>query len=368
MKILVDAREVHPHRAGIGRYIYNLFRDMEKASPSHRFSAVVMAEGACSLPPLLQGDTLEIPWNDFNRALKPVWDNILLARRFHNTGCDLMFAPCHFAPVFGKRIPVAAVIHDLTPFLFPQTFGQVRGSYLRFMMERLAHRARVISVPSENTKNDIVRRFKLDSDKIRVIYPSLGPITEAAIAENPVKAEKYILTVGTMEPRKNLPRLIRAYSRLPEDIRRGYPLVITGRTGWKSGGLQDMAARAGVAENVIFTGFIAESSLPAVFAGAAVFCYPSLYEGFGYPPLEAMYYGTPVLTSKVSSLPEVVGEAALMVNPESEEDIVAELLKLLTEESLRAKMREKGRIQARKFIDNGFAEKTLALFEEAAGG
>lgn len=365
MKILVDARELHPHRAGIGRYIFNLFHDMERAVPSHSFSAVVMESGAPYLPRLLGNEPLKIRWNNFNRALKPVWDNYFLARRFHRLGCGLYYAPCHFGPVFDKRIPIVATIHDLTPFLFPETFGRARGAYLRFMMKRLVKAARRISTPSENTRNDLIKTLGVNPDKILVIRPSLGPLPGASVGENPVKADKYILSVGTMEPRKNLARLIKAYSRLPSSLREEYPLVITGRAGWKTGGLRSTAEQEGVTNNTIFTGFIAEEHLPAVLAGAAVFCYPSLYEGFGFPPLEAMYFGTPVLTSNVSSLPEVVGDAALAVNPHSIEEISDGLNRLLTDEPLREKLRRKGFKQAGEFIDNGFAEKTLKFFDEA---
>ena len=365
MKILVDAREVHRTGAGIGRYIYNLFHDLERVDCPYSFGAVVTREGVASLPPLLADETLEISVNAVTRLLKPVRDNLGIPRFFKRGDFRLFYAAGHFAPAFDDRIPLAATVHDLTPFIFREAFPWYVGAYLRFSMKRIASKAKVIAVPSENTKVDLIRILGVEADRIRVIYPSLA-LSEPKIAPdtNPVKLEKYILTVGTNEPRKNLSRLIQAYSRLEPDLREEYPLVITGKMGWKGYSYDEMIKGLGIAKNVIFTGFIEERMLPYLFKRSTIFCYPSLYEGFGYPPLEAMFYGAPVLTSNVASLPEVMGDAAVLVNPYSVEAIADGMKKLLHNESLRAELRNEGRVQAQKYNNNGFAEGMMKVFGE----
>jgi glycosyltransferase involved in cell wall biosynthesis len=260
---------------------------------------------------------------------------------------------------------MAATIHDLTPFLYPRTFPQIVGLYLRISLRSIAHRAKIISVPSESTKRDLIRILGVEEKRIKVIYPSLVPVEVKIRPEvNPVKLEKYILAVGTNEPRKNLKGLIEAYSKLAPEMRREYPLVIAGRSGWKTVVFDKLLEEKGLTEEVLFTGFVEEEMLAHLYRNASVFCYVSLYEGFGYPPLEAMYYGAPVLVSNIASLPEVVGDAGMLVDPRSTEAIARGLEQLLTSERLRQKLRNEGRVQAQKFIKNGFAEKTLEMFDQ----
>ena len=364
MKILVDARELHLRRAGIGRYIYNLFHDIEKIQTDHEFGAVIMEGGIPALPDILRQDLLTIPRNTSNRLQKPLWDNVYIPKFMADNGYDLFYAAGHFGPVLSKKAKIAATIHDLTPFLFSHAFPWHVRSYLKYSIKKIAAKSVCISVPSISTKNDLVNLLGVAEDKIVVIQPSLVPTQyKSDPAVNPVKIEKYILSVGTNEPRKNLTGLIKAYASLDADLRREYPLVITGRAGWMSQNLDHLIEELGIKGQVIFTGFIEEQMLPHLFGHADVFCYPSLYEGFGFPPLEAMYYGAPVLTSNISSLPEVVGDAAVLIDPHSTADIAAGLTKLLTSESLRWEMRDEGRVRAQAFIDNDFAAKTLDLFD-----
>ena len=364
MKIFVDARELHLHRAGIGRYIYNLFHDIEKTETEHEFGTLIMEEGIPALPEILKKNLLPIPRNAFRRVQKPIWDNLRIPRYMRDNGYDLFYAAGHFGPVMTKKTRMAATIHDLSPFLFNAAFPFYVRSYLKYSIKKIAEKAEVISVPSISTKSDLIDILGVPEDKIRVIQPSLVPtLLKNDPSINPVKIDKYILSVGTNEPRKNLTGLIRAYALLDKSLQKEYPLVITGRAGWMSQDLDRLIEELGIKGEVIFTGFIEEPMLPHLFGHADVFCYPSLYEGFGFPPLEAMYYGAPVLTSNISSLPEVVGDAAILINPHSIEDIAAGLTKLLTSESLRWELRDEGRVRAQAFIGNDFASKTLELFD-----
>lgn len=366
MKILVDARELHYRRAGIGRYIYNLFHGIQELEQEIEFGSIIKEGEAGALPDILRNERLEIPPGVIDKLKKPFWDNVRIPRFMQERDYDLFYAAGHFAPVLRKNVPFVATIHDLTPFVFPGAFPLRIRSYLKYNIRKIAEKARFISVPSENTKKDMINLLRTDGEKIRVVYPSLVPTEfRSDPKRNPIKIDKYILSVGTNEPRKNLKGLIKAYALLDKDLRKEYPLVITGRAGWMAQNLDSLIRESGIEREVIFTGFIEEPMLPHLFGHADVFCYPSLYEGFGFPPLEAMHYGAPVLTSNVASLPEVVGDAGILVDPHSEEAIAEGLTKLLTSESLRWELRDEGRVQAQKFINNNFALQMIEMFHES---
>jgi alpha-1,3-rhamnosyl/mannosyltransferase len=194
------------------------------------------------------------------------------------------------------------------------------------------------------------------------------PPGSAAMQEVParygVKPGHYVLAIGTLEPRKNLLRLIHAHAALPDALRRGHPLLIVGPRGWEEG---DALAEAGSREDVRLAGFVAEADLPALYSGCAVFCYPSLYEGFGLPVLEAMAAGAAVITSDVSSLPEVGGDAVAYVSPEDEHAITGALDRLLGAPGERAELGERARRRAADFSWERVAREMLDQLELAAG-
>lgn len=173
---------------------------------------------------------------------------------------------------------------------------------------------------------------------------------------------KYILAVCTLEPRKNLVRLVRAYALLPNTLRQKYSLVLVGKSGWNNQELNQTIRDLNLTDKVKMTGFVQDQDLPYFYNGAAVFAYPSLYEGFGLPPLEAMSCGAPVLTSKVSSLTEVVEDAALTVDPYNEEEIARHLKSILTSSKIAQSLREKGLAQAKKFSWDKAAKETIKVY------
>jgi glycosyltransferase involved in cell wall biosynthesis len=176
----------------------------------------------------------------------------------------------------------------------------------------------------------------------------------------------YILYVGSLEKRKNLPRLLQAYARLRQDLP-GWKLVIVGARKWKSAPIFDTLSRLGLEPYVHFTGFVEEDDLPALYNGADLFCFPSLYEGFGLPVLEAMACGTPVVTSSTSSLPEVAGEAALLVDPYDVEAIAAAMRRVLSDPELAQDLRARGLARAAQFTWERTARETIAVYERVLG-
>jgi alpha-1,3-rhamnosyl/mannosyltransferase len=238
--------------------------------------------------------------------------------------------------------------------------------------ERVWQRASGLIAVSENTRNDAVRLLGLDGKRIQVIYPGIAEVyfevhpTEAQLVRHQYRLDRnYVLFVGTIEPRKNLITLLDAYDSLPSDIREEFELVIAGPMGW----LAQLVARRleNSTSSVRYLGYIPESAMPGLFAGATVFAYVSLYEGFGFPVAQALAAGVPVLTSAISSLPEVAGGAAEMVDPGSTEEVRTALYRLLTSPSRRSSLVTAGRRRAGRFRWDTCARESMRFFERVAG-
>jgi glycosyltransferase involved in cell wall biosynthesis len=193
------------------------------------------------------------------------------------------------------------------------------------------------------------------------------PIRAAAVRQRYGLPDSYILYVGTIQPRKNLDMLIEAYARLRGEGTTTKKLVIAGRKGWLFKTLFARISALGLEQDVIFTGFVLDEELPHLYDGACLFVYLSLFEGFGLPPLEAMARGIPVVTSDTTSLPEVVGEAGIMVSPRSLDGVVEGMRHVLTDADLAEKLRQAGRVRARQFSWERTARETLALYRQVAG-
>jgi glycosyltransferase involved in cell wall biosynthesis len=258
-----------------------------------------------------------------------------------------------------RNTRVTATLYDMTCWLAPETHTAANVAMAkRFARSVLSRAAGMIAI-SESTKTDTIRVLGLAPERIEVIYPG---VAEAFFDAAPaVRSKPYILFVGTIEPRKNVDILLDAYAGLPASLRQEYDLVIAGPVGWGDSSTV-RRLRAGMA-GVEYVGYVAERDLPGLTAGAAAFVYPSLYEGFGLPVAQAMAAGTPVITSNVSSLPEVAGDAALLVDPRSEAELGAALRKALESAELRREMSAKGKIRAQEYRWEVCARKSWKFFE-----
>jgi glycosyltransferase involved in cell wall biosynthesis len=246
---------------------------------------------------------------------------------------------------------------------------------LKLTVRRTARRAARIATVSEYSRQDLLRTYRLPPEKVAVTYNGI----ESHFAPQPSSANEaeeirrrfgierdFLLAVGSLQPRKNLVRLIRAYARLrAEHDDFTHQLAIVGRKLWLTDEIFAEVKRQQWAKDVILTDYVADEDLPRLYRAATAFVYPSLFEGFGLPPVEAMACGTPVVTSNTSSLPEVTGEAALLIDPHSEEDLTRALLSIVRDDALRAKLRAAGIEQAKKFTWREAAEKTLRLYRES---
>jgi glycosyltransferase involved in cell wall biosynthesis len=267
---------------------------------------------------------------------------------------------------------VVATIHDLSFEHLPETFKRRSRVQLRLTVRATARRAAHVIAPSEHTRRDLVETYGLDPARVTAIplavAPHFRPVMDAGEVERVKKhhgiAGEYVLAVGSIQPRKNLARLVRAYSALRRGRGRSNlpQLVLVGKQAWLYGETLAAIEEEGLGESVVLTGYVSEGDLPALYTGAICFAYPSFYEGFGLPPLEAMSCGAPVLTGNLTSLPEVVGDAGLTVDPFDGGAIASALARLIDDDALRASLSERGLRRARSFDWRDTARMTLQVY------
>lgn len=280
---------------------------------------------------------------------------------------DLFHATDHLLPRLSE-VKSVFTLHDLVFRFYPETHKLLNRWFLTLMMPRFLQAADAVIAVSEWTKKDAIELYGLDEDKVSVIYEGVNPLfrpasqeTISALRQKYGILNKFILSVGTIEPRKNLTSLVEAYRSL-KDQDPELQLVIAGKKGWLYEGFFRRLRELGLEDDVIFPGFISDEDLPPLYSAADLFVLPSLYEGFGLPVLEAMACGTPVITSNASSLPEVAGEAALLVDPHDIGALIRAARAVLDGEELRSELRAKGPKQAARFSWEKAARETLVVY------
>lgn len=361
MKIGISTAFLGNLRAGTWQYTQHL---LQGVAPQGGITAIDREVRA--LPGLATPVTTYAGGGD--SLAKLVWPNFILPQRAGADGYDLI----HCTTPYGTFMPCAykniITICDVTPLLFPGAHGRMNVWHHRLALPAILKRADRIITISECSKRDIVTSYNIPEEKVSVTLLAVDERfrVDAAAVPGELLASlpyPYILNVGTLEPRKNLDGLIRAFARAKQG---GMPhaLVITGAKGWGESRLAPLIKELGVSASVIFTGFVDDEDLPHLYQGADFFVYPSLYEGFGLPVLEAMACGTPVITSATSSLPEVAGEAALLIEPRSEAELSAAIMRLAGDPDLRQAMGAKGLLQAGRFSWAETSAATLKIYAE----
>jgi len=302
-----------------------------------------------------------------------IWHNFILPRQLKHEFLDLI----HFTSPTGSLTKIKDTIYintiyDLTPILHPETHGKIMILHYKYVLPRILKRSDAIITVSYNTKKDLVKYYNIPEEKIKVIYLGVDDIFKPLNnkEELPIYIKKkfnisspYLLYVGMIEPRKNLVRLIHAFDKLKKE---GFPhsLIIVGAIGWKYKEIFQLVDSLDHHRNIIFTGFVELNDLVKLYNCAEIFVYPSLYEGFGLPPLEAMACGTPVVTSNTSSIPEVVGDAALLIDPYNIDSIVQGVKRVLEDENLKNDLKNKGIRRAKEFNWAKTANKTCQTYKE----
>jgi glycosyltransferase involved in cell wall biosynthesis len=295
-----------------------------------------------------------------------LWEQCALPLRIAKG--SLLWSPSITGPLAVAKQVIT--IFDVVPLDHPEWFRSVFSAGIRRLVPMLARRARHIIAISEFTKSRIVALCGVPPERITVTLLaadarfSPAAADPARVAALGLPTPRYLLTLGSIEPRKNIPLLIEAWRTIVDKVPKDISLVVAGGTG-NSAIFGDVALGT-LPERVHFTGHVPDAQLPALLAGALGFCYPSLYEGFGLPPLEAMACGVPVLTGSQTSLPEVVGDAGLMVDPSSRQAIADGLLRLAGDDALRAQLRERGLARNRLFSWDAAAARTWEILEAAA--
>jgi glycosyltransferase involved in cell wall biosynthesis len=394
MLIGIDAsRATRAQRTGTEAYSLHLIRALIETGCDHQFRLYMPAPPA----PGLVGVESEVGSREYGTApnLQPLtppgprgaagtgnpqpevrimpfprlWTHLRLAWEVDRHPPDVLFIPAHVMPLVCP-VPAAVTVHDLGYLHYPEAHRPLDRWYLDWTTRRHARLAARIIADSQATRADLIRHYRADPERIAVVYPgrieSLGRVNDpAAIAAVTARygvSGDYLLYLGTLQPRKNLVRLVEAFARLPSPASE-CQLVLAGKRGWLYNNLFAHVESLGLSGRVLFPGYVADEDKAALISGATALVYPSLYEGFGLPVLEAMACGTPVLTSNVSSLPEVAGDAALLVEPLEVDAIAAGMAHLMADAELRRSLVEKGYAQLRKFSWAHAARQVLEVLE-----
>lgn len=273
---------------------------------------------------------------------------------------DILFSPTPWVP-FYSTVPLIPTIHDLVPLFSPVKYGFFQHYYFLFISWLAAKKAKKIITVSQNSKQDIIEHLKVKETKIEIIY---NHITELEVQEEQT-SESYFLIIGKIQPGKNLIHTMTAFDRFVSDsIYKDFELLIVGEDGWNVDPIYAHKERLKSRDKIKFLGYVAPEQLNELRKKMKALIYLSFYEGFGLPPLEAMYFGKPSIVSSTSSLPEVVGNAALLVNPHNIDDIV-ESMEEITKEEVRKKLQEQMQKQITKFSPENEASKFLKVITEA---
>ncbi len=308
-------------------------------------------------------------------AQRILWEQTALPAAMRQHSLDLLHGAVNVTPLLSP-CPTVVTIHDLSFMRYPQAFPASQRAYLRSQVRRSARHACQVIAVSQATKDDVVALFGVPPQRITVVYNGVDAAFTPAAPEQ-VEAfrrakglpQHFVLHLGTLEPRKNLARLVQAFARVKQQLPASddLKLVLAGGKGWDYDDIFAAVQREGLHQHVIFPGYVADADLPWFYRAATVFAYPSLLEGFGLPVLEAMACGTPVVTSSVSSLPEVAGDAALLVDPASVDALAAALVQVLSNSPLAVGMRHRGLLQAGRFSWQRTAAETAGVYRAALG-
>ena len=378
MHVVLDARYLTRRQSGVGYYTQRLVRGLAAIDRVNRYTCVVIRGG----PGLGVSQANVGSWSTRvsfeNHWAGDLWLLAYLPLRLFRLRADVFHGPAVFLPLIKAGYRTVVTIHDLVSFLFPETVPRKYSLYMR-LMTRLAVRSadRIIAV-SDATKADLRRVLGVRDDQVIVIHEAAAPefaVTPSREAVARVVSRygitpPYCLFVGNLEPRKNLARLIEAFALVtarhpPGDA--APQLVLAGTRAWLSGGILNAVVTHGLAERIVFTDYVPPVDLPALYAGAACFVFPSVYEGFGLPVLEAMAAGAPVVASRVGAIPEVAGDAALLVDATRPATIAEAIEAVLADPGLRATLVERGRRRAQAFSWETAARRTLAVYTAVHG-
>lgn len=370
MRIGIDATALPPQPVGAGNYIIHLVRALVALDSGDEF-VIFAQQGGASLINIPDGNGVEwIILPDRNPGIRLIWEQISFPKLVQRSGVDLLHSLHYTRPVW---LPCKSVVtyHDMTFFLYPHLHARSKRVFFPMAIRASARQADALIAVSESTRQDAIRILGIPPQKITTaqlgVDPSFTPISDIEqkrrIAEKYHLPKKFILYVGLVEPRKNLPKLISAYKK-SVDNGIEHKLVVVGRYGWMYEEVFRQIEALNLKDNVFLAGYISQEDLPMVYNLASLFVYPTLYEGFGLPSLEAMACGLPVISTNVSSLPEIIGDAGVLVPPDDVDSLYQAIQKVLKDEKLSEDLIQKGLEQAAKFTWERTARSTLQVYRQ----
>ncbi|TDS13867.1 glycosyltransferase family 4 protein [Sphingobacterium paludis] len=372
-KILINGLLLREQHSGVQYSIENLIEGLLQEPVKNHDLALLVSP--FYKPPFNEDNRLTIKRLDMtydSRIHRVLFEHLLLGRYLKKQGVDIYHAPGYILPYF-LRAKAVVTVHDLIALDFPELCQYETAAYFRLTLPASIKRADKIIAVSQTVKRDILNRFPtIAADKIRVIYPGVHgrfhPVTDAAQRADVRKTyglpSAYFLFVGNLEPKKNLEMIVEAFKRLKTDKQIDHKLVIVGKLGWKYKGVLRAIQYSGLKDEIMLLGYVDEKHLPSIYSMASVFVFPSLYEGFGIPVVEAMRCGCPVIVSDRGALPEIAGAAAKQVDPLDAEDIAEAMYQLTSNEFLRQDMIERGLQWSQKFTWQQAAQQTLTVYND----
>lgn len=365
MRIGIDARLVHYTQAGIGQYTLNLIRGLAELDAENEY--VILQSRKDRLPLIQKPNFRRHPlWTPSHHRL----EQLVLPLEIQGLNLDLLHSP-DFIPPFRRNCLSVITVHDLSFLVYPGFMTRESANYYGQIDVAVRNTQHIIAA-SQSTADDIIRLLGAPESKITVIYQAIDPIFRPISDPEPLAAvrarygvpEEFVLFVGTVEPRKNLPTLFEAFRLVLDRYRSRAKLVVVGPLGWLVDESLEAVERLSLEDDVLFLKKVPVADLLHLYNAARVLVMPSFYEGFGRPALEAMACGTPVIVSNVSSLPEVVGDAGILVSPHDPEDIAVAIWRVLSDAQLREEMRAKGLSRATCFSWERAAQQTLDVYRE----
>jgi len=378
MRIGIDCSLVPGEKVGVGQYTYNLVHALAKLDKSFQYILYPVFYyifnrnyKKCAL---IHQANFKTRFRTIPAVLlKYLWDRepLFFSKEFLLGNVDLVHSTTYCAPVFkNRKKKLVATVYDVSFLTNPECHLAANIEHCMDGTRRIIERADAIIAISNHTKEDLIAHCDAAEEKIHVTHLAAGSAFREVDDEAELEKirEKYrlppvfILFVGSLEPRKNVKTLLKAYSILKGSLKKDFPLVLAGGQGWLNSEIASFIKDTSLADRVHFTGYVEQADLPAVYSAATVFVYPSLYEGFGLPILEAMACGVPVITSRVSSMPEVAGDAAILVNPTDEAELADALKKVVEDRDLQQSLRVKGIRRAKAFSWERCAEQTLRVY------
>jgi|WetSurMetagenome_2_1015567.scaffolds.fasta_scaffold00244_11 glycosyltransferase involved in cell wall biosynthesis len=358
-----DSETGLPRRVGSSEYCFQLLLNLNKIDRKNNYIIYLPEKPTPDLPEEAQN------WHYKVVGPRWMWTLVGLSLEFllRRSKPDVFFSPTHYLPIFTPAKTVISIL-DVSFLKFPELFKKSDLNQLTKWTKYSADKASMVFTISEASKGDIIKSYEIPDDMVVITYPGIKEIfndKQRILNMDEIKKKygvvnEYVLFVGTLQPRKNVSRLIEAFSKLNKP---NLDLVVVGKKGWNFEEILAAPKKFGVENKVKFLDFVSDEDLPAFYRNALCFALPSLYEGFGLPVLEAMKYGCPVIISKISSLPEAGGDAALYVDPKNADDIKNKLEIIINDKELRKLLIQKGYEQTKKFSWEKTARETLKALE-----